>query len=131
MTTKPIILVLLSFTLSACATSAGDGASLAGTKWRFTAIDGAPPVASETLLAFDERLSANVGCNGMSGPWRVEGTTLTAGPLVSTRMFCEGISSQEGAVSALLSDGPVTVDVAGDTLLLISAGHSATLARVP
>lgn len=121
--------VLLSLALAACMTPAPDTPSLAGTNWRFTAIDGSPPAATETTLQFAERLNANAGCNGMSAHWHLDGARLVLeGPLVATRMFCEGKMAQEGAVGALLSGNP-SVSLTGDTLTLTSAGHSAVLAR--
>jgi len=122
--------VALSLALAACMTPATDVPSLEGTSWRFTSIDGAAPVSPTTSLQFGERLNANVGCNGMSGPWSMDEGHLTAGPLISTRKFCEGRMEQEAAVSALLSANPV-VDLSGDTLTLTASGHSAKLARQP
>jgi heat shock protein HslJ len=121
---------VLSFALAACMTPATETPSLDGTHWRFTSIDGAAPAASTTSLQFADRLNANTGCNGMSGPWRMEAGRLVAGPLISTRKFCEGLMEQEDAVSALLTGSP-TVTLSGDTLTLTSSGHSAELARMP
>jgi heat shock protein HslJ len=129
MTMKHLAAAGLLFALGACMTPAGDATPLAGTSWRFTSIDGAPPVAERTSLAFGDRLTVNAGCNGMSGPWRIEDGRLVAGPLIATRMFCEGKMGQESAVSALLSGNP-TVAVEGDRLTLTASGHSAVLARV-
>ena len=116
--------------LGACMTPAADAPTLAGTSWRFTAIDGAPPVAEQASLEFGDRLTANAGCNGLSGTWRLEGAKLVAGPLMATRMFCEGKMDQEAAVSALLSGSP-TVALEGDRLTLTAGDHSAVLTRAP
>ncbi len=109
-----------------------DGAQprLAGTAWRFTAIDGAAPVRLDraTMVFTEDRLSANVGCNGMGGTWRLDGDRLVGGPYMSTRMFCEGVMEQESAVGALLAANP-TVVVAGDRMTLTAPGHSAELRR--
>jgi heat shock protein HslJ len=122
--------VFLPLALAACMTPATDAPSLDGTHWRFTSIDGAEPAAFTTSLQFADRLNANAGCNGMSGPWRMEAGRLVVGPLISTRKFCEGLMQQEAAVSALLSGSPA-VNLSGDTLTLTSSGHSAELARMP
>lgn len=115
--------------LAACAAPAAGGYSLADSHWRFTAIDGAPPVAGDAAIDFHrDRLGAKVGCNGMGGPWRIEGERLIAGPLISTQMYCEGRMEQERAVSALLSGGPI-LTVKGDRMTLKSAAHSADLVR--
>jgi len=120
---------LLPLAVAACMTPAADAPSLTGTNWRFTTIDGAAPVAPETKLEFAERLSANAGCNGMNGHWHLDGNRLVLeGPMISTRMFCEGKMEQEAAVNALLSANP-TVELSGNVLTLKSAEHSAVLAR--
>lgn len=126
---RKAMILSLTAALSACAATNAGGSSLTESQWRFVAIDGAAPVSETASLSFrKQQLSANVGCNGMGGPWRIEGGRLIAGPLVSTRMFCEGRMEQENAVSAMLSGGP-KLTVAGDRMTLASAGHSAELVR--
>lgn len=115
--------------LSACAAANAGGPSLTDSQWRFVAIDGMPPAGDEANLAFQaDRLNANAGCNRMAGPWRVESGKLIAGPLMATKMFCEGRMEQEAAVSTLLSGSP-TLTVAGDRMTLKSEAHSAELVR--
>jgi len=121
---------LLPLALTACMTPAAGTPSLAGTNWRFVSIDGAAPVAPETSLRFEERLSANAGCNAMTGHWHLDGEQLVLeGPLVATRMFCDGKMQQEAAVGALLAANP-TVSLTGDRLTLTASGHSADLVRM-
>ena len=122
--------LILALVASGCvAASTGGSSPLDGTRWRFTAIDGAAPVSAETSLAFTRKqLSANVGCNGLGGEWRVEGGRLVAGPLIGTQMWCDGKMEQERAVSTLLSSSPEIVR-SGGKLQLRSAGHSAELIR--
>lgn len=76
-------------------------------------------------MGFEEsRLSASVGCNGMGGDYRIEGGRLVTGPLIGTRMFCEGpVWQQEQAVNALLAGAPEVTRV-GDNLRLASGGHT-------
>ena len=115
--------------LAGCATAPSGSAGLAGTNWIITRVDGAAPVApGRASLKFeDERLSANVGCNGIGGDYRVEGNRLIAGPLMATRMFCEGpVWQQEEAVNALLSAAP-EMRRSGSTLRLVSGGHALDL----
>lgn len=116
--------------LSGCAAPAAGGFSaLAETRWRFTAIDDAPPVSPAARLEFhSDRLGANAGCNGMGGPWRVERGRLIAGPLVSTEMWCDGTMEQERAISALLTAAP-EIRVGGNRMKLTAGGHSAELVR--
>ena len=128
MTIKHLAPALLLIAVAGCTTPQASSPSLNGTTWRFTSIDGESPVAADASLQFGERLSAKAGCNGMSGAWRLEGDRLVAGPLASTRMFCEGKMEQENAIGALLSERPVVM-LEGDQLTLSSSAHTAVLAR--
>ncbi|CAH0495562.1 META domain-containing protein [Novosphingobium sp. CECT 9465] len=115
--------------LSGCATAPSGGAGLSGTRWTIMRIDGAAPVmpAKATMRFEEDRLGANVGCNGIGGDYRVEGNRLIAGPLMATRMFCEGpVWQQEEAVNALLSAAPELMR-SGSTLRLVSGGHTLDL----
>lgn len=128
---RRLLLPLLSVSLlSACAAAGERQANLVNSTWRFTMIDGGAPVSDKAQLTFeDDRIGANVGCNGMGGPWRVEGTRLIAGPLVQTQMYCEGpVWDQEKAISALLAGAP-EFHLKTDSLVLKSSGHSAELQR--
>lgn len=115
---------------TACATiPATTVPALGGTEWRFTAIDGTPPVSDRAEMEFTAaRLSATVGCNGMGGAWRLDGNRLVGGPYMSTRMYCENVMAQEQAVGALLEADPVVM-VSGDTMTLTTLAHSAVLRR--
>ncbi len=130
MTLKLAAPAFLPLALAACMTAGAPAPPLDGTSWRFTSIDGAAPVAATTSLQFGDRLSANAGCNGLSGSWSEEDGRLVAGPLMATRTFCEGRMAQEAAVSALLSGNP-TISRQGDTLTLTSGDHAAELVRTP
>jgi heat shock protein HslJ len=128
---RRIFLALFSLSLlSACAAASEGQASLEDSTWRFVSIDGAAPVSGKARLTFeDDRLGANVGCNGMGGPWRLEGRRLIAGPLAQTQMYCEGpVWDQEKAIGALLAGAP-EFSVETDRMVLKSSGHSAELQR--
>jgi len=122
-------LITLSL-LSACAAAKEGQANLADSTWRFVSIDGDAPASGKAQLKFEEdRIGANVGCNGMGGPWRLEGGRLIAGPLAQTQMYCEGLVwDQEKAISALLAGAP-EFSVETNRLVLKSSGHSAELRR--
>lgn len=127
---KRFSLLLAVPTLAACATPEVPNLSLAGSKWTFVAIDGAKPVGKQASLNFEEqRLGANVGCNGMGGSWRLVGGRLTVDGIVSTMMFCEGIMAQEQAVAKLLEGRP-SLTFQGNRLFLHSDDHSAELVKV-
>ena len=116
--------------LSACAAAKERQANLANSTWRFVSIDGAAPASGKAQLKFDnDRIGANVGCNGMGGPWRVEAGRLIAGPLAQTQMYCDGpVWGQERAIGALLAGAP-ELSVETDRLVLKSSGHTAELTR--
>ena len=111
-------------------TASDHRSDLVDSSWTFTAIDGDAPVSEKARLTFEgDRIGANVGCNGMGGPWRLEGGRLIAGPLVQTQMYCEGpVWDQEKAVGALLAAAP-KFGVNGDVMTIESGGHSAELRR--
>ena len=126
-----IVMASLLLSLAACSAQSDGSKHLAPSTWQFTQIDDDDPASSDAELSFDQdRIGANVGCNGLGGPWRIEDGRLIAGPLSQTRMLCQGqVGDQERAVSALLAGAPrVTID--GNSLLLQSSGHSAKLTRL-
>lgn len=106
---------------------------LAGTRWTFVSIGGAP-VADDrpTSLQFDgERLSGSAGCNRFSGSYKVEGRTLTAGPLMATKMACPGAGMMQESAFFALMRGPVTLSFPSDGTLEITGadGQTAVLKR--
>jgi len=107
---------------------------LAGTNWSFVSIGGVTVAEDRpTSLAFDgERMSGSAGCNRFSGGYESDGKTLTAGPLMATKMACPGAGmTQEGAFFQLMR-GPVSLDFPADgTLILTGAdGQTAVLKRM-
>ena len=73
-----------------CGGDAVAAASLTGTNWRVTAVNGrATPPQGQYYMQFEpNRVSARFGCNGMGGTYSENGSQLTVGPLAATRMFC-------------------------------------------
>lgn len=125
------VVPLIPLTLLGCVAQVPPVEGLTGSEWRITSIDGtAPAVPDRARLSFEAgRLSANVGCNAMGGPWRLEEGRLIAGPLAQTKMFCAGtVGEQELAASALLVAAP-EVTFEGERLILRSAGHEVLLER--
>lgn len=124
--------LVLAIGLAACSAGNEGASHLADSTWQFTSIDDAKPVSGDAVLSFKpDSIGANVGCNGMGGPWRIEEGRLIAGPLTQTEMYCEGpVWEQEKAVSALLAGAP-RLEIQEDTLVLKSSGHSARLQREP
>lgn len=125
------ILVPIALLTGACTVKAEPQQMLSETSWRFVTIDGKPAASDMAKLEFHgDTLSANVGCNGMGGPWRIEGQRLVAGPLTQTEMYCQGmVWAQERAVGTLLSAAP-RLGLDSDRLTLRSSGHAAELKRI-
>lgn len=143
------LVAVATLTLAACGGNDGNGSGatgsgtpssgvgdLAGQSFVVTSVmrgsDAVPVVKGTTVtLAFgdDGQLSANAGCNTMSGKASVEGGTLVAGPLASTEMACSNaIMKQEQWWGSLLASSPgVAVD--GTTLTLTNGDDVVTLEK--
>ena len=117
--------------IAGCSTTNDSDGKIADTNWRFTEIDGVPPLSDKAQISFRKgSLGASVGCNSMGGDWRVEDDRLIAGPLTQTELFCAGpLKDQEKALNALLTSAPVIM-VKGDRMTLKSHGRSAELQKV-
>ena len=98
--------------------SPGDSATaqtpLVGTYWRIRTLDSLTvPVTTDTgpraphLQLTDNagtiRYSATVGCNGIGGEATVSGDSLTFGPGMSTKMFCEALNTLEVQLHSVLT----------------------------
>ena len=108
-------------------------ADLAGTSWTFVSI-GSVDVAPDrpTSLQFEgERLSGSAGCNRFSGSYKHADRTLTAGPLMATKMACPGAGMTQESAFFELMRGPVSTSFPTDgTLILTGAdGKTAVLKR--
>lgn len=126
---RKVFLPLASLALlAACTTTSATAPTLGDSAWRFTQIDGTPPVGEATLTFEGNRLSANAGCNRMGGTWRSDAGKLIAGPLMATKMFCEGKMDQERAVSELLGSSP-DLTLSDNRMTLRNTAHSAELVR--
>lgn len=129
-------LVTLLLLLTSCGTVDGQGGSepeLEGRTFLSTGVteDGAdrPLVeGSQVRLSFESgRLSAQAGCNTMSGGYRTDGGRLVVEQLGMTQMGCpEDLMAQDTWLSGLLEDGP-SVATDGDELVLTSGSTVVTL----
>ncbi|HXF85022.1 MAG TPA: META domain-containing protein [Anaerolineales bacterium] len=114
--------------LMGCARDAS--VSLAG-EWKLVSYgDPANPMSAvpdvETLIYFDPegRLSGNVGCNGFSGEYKVDGNQITFDSVASTLMACEGpIGQQEHTVLSVFA-ATATFELNGNLLRITSADGS-------
>ena len=82
------------------------------------------PIAGTTLTATftpDGQVAGDAGCNTYSGPYKLDGTSLTVGPLVTTRKACDqAIMDQETQFLAALQT-PTKVETSGSTVTLRAA----------
>jgi len=117
--------LLAGILLSAC--SGGNSGSVTGT-WKLVSY-GPPakpaPAAADvdTSIEFgsDGTLNGNVGCNGFSGDYNVEGDTIRFESIVSTMMFCEGPAGEQEAATLAVLQGSAKFFLEGDTLTITSA----------
>ncbi len=102
------LLVLAAFILSACSASS----TLAGTSWKLISFGPANnPTAANTepnpTITFDKdsKVSGSVGCNSLSGSFKVSGDKLVFGPIATTMMACdEKLMLQESTVLQVLGE---------------------------
>lgn len=76
--------------LVGCGPTGEPPSTLDGTTWVATQIAGQAPVAgNEPSITFDgDRIGGNAGCNGFTGRFRIEGSTIAIQDLASTAMGC-------------------------------------------
>lgn len=70
-------------------------------------------------LVFDtteKRISGNGGCNRYNTTYKVEGTKITFGPVMSTRMACDNLSGENKYTSTLSGESELTITKGGFTL---------------
>ena len=92
------------------------------------------PITGTTLTATftpDGQVAGNAGCNTYSGPYKLDGTSLTVGPLVTTRMACDqAIMDQETQFLAALQT-PTNVETSGATVTLRDASGATQVVLGP
>jgi len=116
---KLLIGLLTLLVLAAC--SSGSSASVIGT-WKLDSYNQTPAAAEiDTNIEFiDGQVSGNVGCNNFGGEYKIDGDTITFGPLAATEMFCVGPGmNQETAVFTAFQN-PAKFVVNDDRLTITS-----------
>jgi heat shock protein HslJ len=81
------------------------------------------PIAGTTLTAVftADAVSGSAGCNDYNGPYKLDGTKVTIGPLATTRKACDqAIMDQETEFLTALQT-PATVEQTGATVTLRDA----------
>lgn len=102
---------------------------LEGGEWRVVSIGGEPPAAdSEITMSFAEgRVAGRSACNRYTASATLDGTSLTIGEAVGTRMACpEPIMAQETAFLAFIT-APLTVAFDPDGTLVLTASDGTEL----
>jgi heat shock protein HslJ len=88
---------------------------------------------SEVSMVFsdDGRVSGNGGCNAFNGPYTLSGSSITFGPLATTRRACpsEAINLQEQRFLAALT-ASTNYEIAGDRLTLRDADRATQIIAV-
>ena len=92
------------------------------------------PLAGTTLTATftpDGQVSGNAGCNTYTGAYKLDGTSLTVGPLATTMMACDqAIMDQETQFLAAIQT-PTTVETSGATVTLRDASGATQVVLAP
>lgn len=103
--------------------------ALADTKWRIVSINGTPtsPDGSYELRFEANRIYAHFDCNRMNANYGFNGSTLTVGPVMSTKMGCPS-GSMEPAGAAILSE-PIDVRIEGSQVVLANARGTMTAVK--
>src|SRR5690606_8905588 len=132
-----LAVLLAATTLVGCGDGGGGGdddgersLDLDGHSYTSTEVRGRTLVTGTTVtLSFeDDRISAQAGCNTLTGTatW-TDGTFATTGPLASTRMACEkGLTAQDEWLSDFLTSQPA-IALEEDTLTLGNDRNGMTL----
>jgi heat shock protein HslJ len=92
------------------------------------------PIAGTTLTATftpDGQVAGDAGCNAYNGPYKLDGTSLTVGPLATTMKACEqDVMDQETAFLTALQT-PTTVETSGSTVTLRDASGATQVTLGP
>jgi heat shock protein HslJ len=126
------IFIALALTLLAagCAPVTSAPVSLNGTEWMLTSMPGMTLVgdAKITLHFEDGSATGSAGCNQYRGTYTASGTSLTFGPIASTKRACidNGMNAQETAYLDALSK-TATYLITADRLFLRDADNTERL----
>jgi heat shock protein HslJ len=143
--TSGIGTVLVALALTACTSSTpsdsaarSDAAAappaLEGTAWKLVEWPGhdvpQPPRGDVPAIRFEGgRVAGTLPCNGFSAGATLAGSTLTLGPMMSTKRACEALA-EESALSLAMSQ-PLTVEMSGTDGLVLRTPDGVVLRFVP
>ena len=101
---------------------------LTGTNWRVVAINQRPTPPNNFYMNFlPDRIGAKFGCNSLGADYSVNGSVLTAGAVMATRMACPDMSFETQGSAILMQ--PVTISGYGNQLTLTSRSGSIELVQ--
>jgi heat shock protein HslJ len=110
---------------------------LEGTVWMVEglvsnqAVSSMPAGVEASLVLADGKVAVKTGCNSGSGSASIGDTSITFGPIATTKMFCEGAAGEvEQQVLGVLT-GEVAYTVDADVLQLRGAGGGLDLRARP
>ncbi|MCY7339686.1 MAG: META domain-containing protein, partial [Sphingomonas bacterium] len=106
--------------------------TLANSSWTVTAINGrrTPSGAGYFINFADRDVSARLGCNSISGSWRLNGDHLSTSDLIQTELGCpEPASTFERLGSAVLNSNMRIEQLDGTRMRLVSEAGSIDLKR--
>ncbi|WP_395611504.1 META domain-containing protein [Allosphingosinicella sp.] len=108
--------------LEGCGGGSLPPATLANTNWRIIDVAGFLVGDSAYVVTFEDgRLTAQVGCNRLSGPYRQRSHLLTPGPIASTRMACPPDQAEREARLTQLLQGPIRINYNGGTQMTLQS----------
>ena len=119
-------------TVSGCGGGTIAPATLAGTSWTVTAVNGrATPGGAEYFLQFaDGTISAKFGCNSIGGQYRQNGDHVSVGSLQQTLIGCpEPSATFERDGSAVLRSNMRVEGMGGERMRLVSEAGTIDLRR--
>src|SRR6185436_10691707 len=127
---KYAFVLLALLILSAC--SGGNSEFVTGTWKRVSYGNPANPAVAvsdvETSIEFkDGQVNGNVGCNGFSGKYEVEGDKITFNEVMSTLMLCEGPVGDQETTTLNVLHKIASFALDGDTLTLTSADSGSVI----
>ena len=125
---------ILAAFLAGCTSIASTNATLEGTGWQVTAIDGqATPHTEMYRIHFkDGQASGRFGCNHFGGQYSASGATLTISNTTSTLMGCPEPAATFEREGLAVIQQPMSMQWAsGRRLTLRNTAGSIALERVP
>lgn len=127
-----MLLVLLANTCNQQKAAKQQIGSIQDKRWSLVNMNGKVQEQSPIWLEFDtamHRFSGNAGCNKVGGEYELEGSEITFGKVMSTRMACmdEQANERESAFLRMLSDRTYTIKFEGQQIQFRDSGRIAML----